>query len=88
MTTKNKSSENDFNATSHKNDVSGSAVVVFSGVRQSGNDIVYGIFKTKKEASTYLKKIGCKYNKGQNTYRIENRYYRLETHIVGGLLGH
>ena len=59
MDTKNKTSKNDFNATSHKNDVSGSAVVVFSGVRQSGNDIVYGIFKTKKEASTYLKKIGC-----------------------------
>lgn len=68
--------------------VSGSAIVVFSGVIQSGNDIVYGIFKTKKEASTYLKKIGCKYNKKQNTYHLENRYYRLETHIVGGLLGH
>ena len=88
MDTKKETSKENFNATSHKTDVSGSAVVVFSGVRQSGNDIVYGIFKTKKEASTYLKKIGCKYNKGQNTYRIENRYYRLETHIVGGLLGH
>ena len=80
--------KNNFNTTSNKIDVSGNVIVVFSGIKQSGDDIICGIFKTEKEASIYLKKIGRKYNKGQNIYYLENRYYRLETHIVGRLLGH